>query len=53
MKMLLKLTFAYWISKIMTNVLMGKGCINKEKKDKKKRAYSYICDKSTSCFSAR
>ena len=34
MKMLLKLTFAYWISKIMTNVLMGKGCINKEKKKK-------------------
>ena len=37
MKMLLKLTFAYCISKIMTNVLMGKGCINKEKKDKKKK----------------
>ena len=35
--MLLKLTFVYCISKIMTNVLMGKGCINKEKKDKKKK----------------
>ena len=35
--MLLKLTFVYCISKIMTNVLMGKGCINKEKKKKKKK----------------
>ena len=34
--MLLKLTFVYCISKIMTNVLMGKGCINKEKKRQKK-----------------
>lgn len=42
MKMLLKLTFAYWISKIMTNVLMGKRCINKEKKKKKGHAPIFV-----------
>ena len=49
MKMLLKLTFAYWISKIMTNVLMGKGCINKEKK-KKKVMLLYLWQKSFLLF---
>ena len=48
MKMLLKLTFAYWISKIMTNVLMGKGCINKEKK--KKVMLLYLRQKSFLLF---
>ena len=52
MKMLLKLTFAYWISKIMTNVLMGKGCINKEKKkkEKKKVMLLYLWQKSFLLF---
>lgn len=50
MKMLLKLTFAYWISKIMTNVLMGKGCINKEKKKKKKVMLLYLWQKSFLLF---
>ena len=35
-KKLLKLTFLSCIRKIMTNVLIGKGCTNKEKKRQKK-----------------
>ena len=48
--MLLKLTFVYCISKIMTNVLMGKGCINKEKKKKKKVMLLYLWQKSFLLF---